>query len=194
MPAGWKGGLPWCCTAPLDSFTLAVCSVGDGLYHAVRVDPGSGAMQYNSPLLVRDIPAHRIRDGAFWFVALKAALFPDSKHSAALFYEQLLPYLNQRPLASNVSAATVDASGHMKLGDGVALHWLVAEADASATSSPLAAVAALQLAADESSGAPIPPPPGGPADPLAAPTAAAAWPPRATRPTASRCCFSTSCC
>ena len=112
MPAGWKGGLVTLVLhcASFDSFTLAVCSVGDGLlYHAVRVDPGSGAMQYNSPLLVRDIPAHRIRDGAFWFVALKAALFPDSKHSAALFYEQLLPYLNQRPLASNVSAGSSSA-------------------------------------------------------------------------------------
>ena len=59
VPGGWKGGLVFfvlqCVTT--ENFTLAVCSAGDGLqFHPSRVDPATGMLQHNSPLLLRDIP------------------------------------------------------------------------------------------------------------------------------------------
>lgn len=98
-PAGWKGGLVMLvlhCDA-MDVFTLAVVSSGDGLdYHPRRADPSSGETQYNSPLLLRNIPGARVQDSAVWFVLLKAGLFVDERFSAQQFYQQLLPYFNQR--------------------------------------------------------------------------------------------------
>ena len=45
-----------------EEFTLAVCTTAGGLeYHPTRLDPATGAVQFNSPLLIRHIPAHRIR-------------------------------------------------------------------------------------------------------------------------------------
>lgn len=80
-----------------DMFDVAVCSTSDGLqYHPTRLDPASGAVQYNSPLLLRDVPASRVRDGAFWYMALRAAVLTDGRCTAATLYEQLLPYLNQK--------------------------------------------------------------------------------------------------
>jgi hypothetical protein len=59
IPGGWKGGLVFfvlhCVTT--EAYTLAVCSVGDGLeFHPTRADPATGKQTYNSPLLLRDIP------------------------------------------------------------------------------------------------------------------------------------------
>ena len=82
-----------------EEYTLAICSTGDGMeYHPTRLDPATGAVQFNSPLLLRMIPAHRIRDGSVWFVLLRAALFPDAKYTCALLYQTILPFLNSRPL------------------------------------------------------------------------------------------------
>jgi len=93
-----------------EEFTLAICSTGDGLeYHPARIDPATGATQYNSPLLLRKIPAHKIRDGSVWFVLLRAALFPDAKYTSALLYQTVYPFLNNRPILANLSS--VEATG-----------------------------------------------------------------------------------
>ena len=53
--------------ASFDSWSLALCFVGDGLqYHPMRIDPATGDLQFNSPFLFNDIPAHRVRDSALW--------------------------------------------------------------------------------------------------------------------------------
>ena len=81
LPGGFKGGL-LLYVLHMDSFeefTLGVCSTGDGLeYHPTRIDPASGDAQFNSPLLIWHIPAHRVRDGSLWFLLLRSALFADA--------------------------------------------------------------------------------------------------------------------
>ena len=115
IPGGFKGGLVMF-VLHADSFeecTLAVCASSEGLeYHPARIDPSSGATQYNTPLLIRRIPTHRGRDGTVWFVLLKAALFPEAKHTVGLLYTQILPFLNSRPVLANLpsSEASADAN------------------------------------------------------------------------------------
>ena len=64
VPGGWKNGLVCYvlhCES-FESFNLAVCSTQDGLqYHQMRIDPATGDLQYNAPLLLRGIPAPRVR-------------------------------------------------------------------------------------------------------------------------------------
>ena len=62
VPGGWKGGKLFfvlhCVTT--ETFTLAVCSVHDGLqFHPARLDPATGAQTHNSPLLLEHIPVSR---------------------------------------------------------------------------------------------------------------------------------------
>ena len=100
-----------------DTFDLAVCSTGDGLlYHPARLDPASGMVQYNSPLVLREIPSARVCDGAFWYMLLRASVLNDTRCTAAAVYETLLPYLNHKPLLANCSADTADRT---VLGSGV---------------------------------------------------------------------------
>ena len=83
IPGGFKGGLVMF-VLHADSFeecTLArraprrrAATTQSTTRHASTLS--SGATQYNTPLLIRRIPTHRVRDGTVWFVLLKAALFP----------------------------------------------------------------------------------------------------------------------
>ena len=108
LPGGFKNGL-LLYVLQCDSFdecTLAVCSSGDGLeFHPARIDPATGAAQFNSPLLFRRIPSMRVRDGAVWFMLLRSAIMSDAKQTATLLYSQVLPFLNSRPLLSNITQA-----------------------------------------------------------------------------------------
>ena len=104
VPAGWTGGLIMLvllCDTP-DTFSLAVINAGNGLqHHPSRSHPATGDPQYNSPLVLHDIPAARAQDSAVWFLILKAAFFPEERHSAHLLYHQILPFFNRRPVLSN---------------------------------------------------------------------------------------------
>jgi len=75
VPAGWRGGLVVIvlhCHAP-DDFSLAVVSAADGLaHHPRRTDPATGGLVYNSPLVLRQVPAARVQDSAVWVVVFKA--------------------------------------------------------------------------------------------------------------------------
>ena len=108
LPGGFKGGLVMYVLAceSFDEYTLAVCNSGEGLeFHPARLDPATGAPQFNTPLLFRRIPAMRVRDGALWFMLLRAACMGDAKQTASVLYSQVLPFLNSKPLLSNLSQA-----------------------------------------------------------------------------------------
>ena len=79
---------------------------------SARIDPSTGATQFNSPLLLRNVPMHRVRDGAVWFVLLKAALMPEKNHTVGLLYQTIFPFLNSRPVLANLpsSAANIDGA------------------------------------------------------------------------------------
>ena len=79
---------------------------------SARIDPSTGATQFNSPLLLRNVPMHRVRDGAVWFVLLKAALMPEKNHTVGLLYQTIFPFLNSRPVLANLpsSAASTKSS------------------------------------------------------------------------------------
>ena len=161
VPGGWKGGLVCYvlhCES-FESFNLAVCSTQDGLqYHPMRIDPATGELQFNAPFLLRGIPAHRVRDGAIWCMLLKAIAFPkEAASTAALVYEHLLPFLNARPLGSNLTAAEVAERATARLGHGIEIGWLTPKADGEDVHAhqlaTMAAVVALQLSADANGGA-----------------------------------------
>ena len=161
VPGGWKGGLVCYvlhCES-FESFNLAVCSTQDGLqYHPMRIDPATGELQFNAPFLLRGIPAHRVRDGAIWCMLLRAVAFPkEAASTAALVYEHLLPFLNARPLGSNLTAAEVAERATARLGHGIEIGWLTPKADGEDVHAhqlaTMAAVVALQLSADANGGA-----------------------------------------
>ena len=114
LPGGFRGGLViyvLLCEG-FDEYTLAVCNSGEGLaFHPARLDPATGAAQFNTPLLFRRIPAMRVRDGALWFMLLRAACMGDAKQTASVLYTQVLPFLNSRPLLANVSQAEAQRYG-----------------------------------------------------------------------------------
>ena len=103
----------------------------------MRLDPGTAAVEYNTPMLLREVPAAAVHDGSFWCVLLHAALSPDVKATAGLVYHQLLPFLNKRPLRANRPAEA-----------GAGAHWLQPGGDGDRCgheAATLAAVVAMEL-------------------------------------------------
>ena len=49
-----------------------------------------------------DIPKERAIDGSVWFLLFRQMVYPDKHNGPAALYEQLLPYLNKRPLLHNM--------------------------------------------------------------------------------------------
>jgi hypothetical protein len=107
-PAEAGGGAPLLvlvhrCTAaaPGSEFVVALCTANaDALqYHPSRADvAGSGGTQHAMPLLLRDVPAHRVCDGAWWYLLLLA----DRRFSTyPTVYDTLCPALNAKPLLAN---------------------------------------------------------------------------------------------
>ena len=104
-----------------DGFELRVLNAGAGLeYHARCVDEETGGVRINLPLVLRGIDEARLTDPNWWFLVLRPLIFPaasePTEHAAALrdlarpLYEQLLPYLNGRPVLANISPTDPDAS------------------------------------------------------------------------------------
>jgi hypothetical protein len=114
VPAGWRTGVVMLvlhCDS-IDYFSLAVVTAVDGIsHHPMRTNPATGMPQHNSPLLLRRVPAARAQDSAVWFVILKACFFPDERHTAGLFYKQILPFSNRRPVLSNLAPGEAGGAG-----------------------------------------------------------------------------------
>ena len=155
VPGGFKGGyiLYVLHCDSFEEFTVAVCCTAEeGLaFHPARIDPATGSTQFNTPLLIRKIPAPKVRDGALWLILLRAAAFADAKHgSAQAVYTQILPYLNGKPLLANLPSSAAAGGGGGDGGGGTPPRWWSPPASGDAYGrelAGLAAVAALQLAA-----------------------------------------------
>lgn len=61
-------------------------------------------MRSVASLLLADVPGHRVRDSSFWTLAYRQLVHPRPDNGPQHLYERLLPYLNSRPLLSNVPA------------------------------------------------------------------------------------------
>ena len=61
-------------------------------------------MRVVASLLLGDVPAYRIRDSSFWTLAYRQLVHARPDNGPRHLYERLLPYLNSRPLLSNVPA------------------------------------------------------------------------------------------
>ncbi|CAM9908158.1 unnamed protein product, partial [Hapterophycus canaliculatus] len=62
-------------------------------------------MKSVASLLLKDVPGHRVRDSSFWTLAYRQLVHARPENGPQHLYERLLPYLNTRPLLSNVPAA-----------------------------------------------------------------------------------------
>lgn len=62
-------------------------------------------MKSVASLLLKDVPGHRVRDSSFWTLAYRQLVHARPGNGPKHLYERLLPYLNTRPLHSNVPAA-----------------------------------------------------------------------------------------
>ena len=58
------------------------------------------------PLRMRGVPKVRLSNSAFWMVLLRPLVWPSAAHGPALIYEQLLPFLNARPVLANIAVDT----------------------------------------------------------------------------------------
>lgn len=61
-------------------------------------------MRAVASLLLRDVPGYRVRDSSFWTLAYRQLVHARPGNGPEHLYERLLPYLNSRPLLSNVPA------------------------------------------------------------------------------------------
>ena len=61
-------------------------------------------MKSVASLLLRDVPGYRVRDSSFWTLAYRQLVHARPDNGPKHLYERLLPYLNARPLLSNVPA------------------------------------------------------------------------------------------
>ena len=86
-----------------DTYSLAVCNSGKGSqYHVCQPAEASGELEKTLSYSLYDIPKHRVIDSSVWFLIFRQMAYPDKNNGPAALYEQLLPYLNQRPLLSNM--------------------------------------------------------------------------------------------
>ena len=116
----------------------------------------SGSLQHATPLIMRDVPWHRVCDGAFWYLALLA----DRKTcTVAVLFEKLLPALNMKPLLANWATLNGQSPSapSSRLGDPAMPFWAsasTASVDGSRADphnydlATVAATAALQLSAE----------------------------------------------
>ncbi|CAM9378337.1 unnamed protein product [Chrysoparadoxa australica] len=96
-----------------DIFTLAVvnpCGEGSS-YHPRRPNPDTGRQEQVQALTLTGIAATKLCDSSWWFLALRPLIYPSDSSGPELLYERLLPYLNTRPLYSNVAAAEAHIAG-----------------------------------------------------------------------------------
>mmetsp|Transcript_70630 Transcript_70630/g.197306 ORF Transcript_70630/g.197306 Transcript_70630/m.197306 type:complete len:905 (-) Transcript_70630:1623-4337(-) len=90
-------------TATPCEFEFAVCNTGEGLeHHPLRPEPTSSQMHTNLSFAVKGISEGSIVDGAFWFVLYRMACFSSEKNTASMLYENILPWLNQKPINANI--------------------------------------------------------------------------------------------
>ncbi|CAB1113790.1 unnamed protein product [Ectocarpus sp. CCAP 1310/34] len=100
---------------------------GEGTeYHAQEADPTRGkvvgvrVMRSVASLLLKDVPGYRVRDSSFWMLAYRQLVHARPENGPEHLYERLLPYLNSRPLLSNVPAGLSQhvrrrsCSGHLR--------------------------------------------------------------------------------
>ena len=118
-------------------FALAVCASSEAAleYFPTRLDSATGELQHPSWLLLRDVPYHRVCDGAFWYLAVLA----DHKWcKSSTLFEKLLPALNLKPLLANWAPLSTGGGGRSgrasgggdalppapRLGEPATPHWV----------------------------------------------------------------------
>ena len=69
----------------------------------MRINPFTHKMERASPLILKHVPKERINDGSFWFL-LYRPLFKTVSNPQEIIYEKLLPFLNSKPLMSNLGS------------------------------------------------------------------------------------------
>lgn len=86
-------------------------------------------MRYRLTVIVDDVSATRVTDGAFWMVLYSMQVWPSSKNTPDMFYTQLLPFLNYKPytatLADNSGNYGDDWNALPLAGDATQIHALV---------------------------------------------------------------------
>ena len=94
-----------------EHFRLGVVNTteGEGLeYHATNAS-FSPAIKHKMVFSVDDIPVARLTDSSFWFVLFQYQCWPLSpeQQGKKILYEQLIPYLNNKPLYNNLEPVLV---------------------------------------------------------------------------------------
>lgn len=94
-------------------FSIAVCNSGgnEGAaeYHNTVADPECGGTLLRSrSFVLENVSADKLADSSIWYLLFRSAVFPAEKgktnkagSTAALLYEQMLPYLSRQPLLAN---------------------------------------------------------------------------------------------
>lgn len=74
-------------------------------------------MKAVASLMLNDVPGFRIRDSSFWTLAYRQLVNARPSNGPQELYEKLLPYLNSRPLLSNVPAGLSKEVSPSSLGE-----------------------------------------------------------------------------
>ena len=84
-------------------FTFSTCNTkgGEGLEYHARAQCAPPKLRRSLTLCCDDVPVWRLQDSSFWYMLFRPLVYPSDANGPAYLYEQLLPYLNSRPLYSN---------------------------------------------------------------------------------------------
>jgi hypothetical protein len=113
----------------------------------------SSALEYKHVLDLGDVPQEKLQDGGIWFVLYRLVVFPHASHTSTLFYDKLVPNLNNlRPVTANASdraqfrkpLRSYDASHGASLCEAVA-HAAVLCGSSAAQADAVVCAARLQL-------------------------------------------------
>jgi hypothetical protein len=60
-------------------------------------------MRYKLTVILDEVSSARVTDSAFWMIIYSMQVYPSSRHTADMLYNQLLPYLNYKPYSSTLA-------------------------------------------------------------------------------------------
>jgi hypothetical protein len=93
-----------------DAYRFAIVNTdpnGGLQYHVSRAN-SPPRIQYQTVLTVKNIPAERMLDDAFWGMLFKLALYPSKQNTSDKLYDLLIPFLVDKPLEQVVAESDAD--------------------------------------------------------------------------------------
>jgi hypothetical protein len=95
-----------------DEWSVAIMNTGEGAqYHPVGAwgsAPSPNIPARQNPFVVCDVPLKKLYSSAFWYLLFRQCACPAASNGPMTTYGTLLPFLNSRPLSTNIGKEPKD--------------------------------------------------------------------------------------